>query len=116
MKRARKNNDHPANKGTPSSLLKKEFKPPSGSWEHDVDVVDMFHDREAGGLMVYVTWKNGKKTQHTAKQCYTRCPQKVCAPAHGVAVQMATNKCEDAPVLRVKDKLQMGRIGFETAD
>jgi chromobox protein 1 len=76
VKRSRKNGIHPSDGDIPASLVNKEWKPPSGSWELDVDAVDMFRD-ESGTLMVYLTWKNGQKTQHSTKQAYMRCPQKV---------------------------------------
>lgn len=75
-KRSKRNGEHPADSEPPESL-KKEFRPPAGSWEQDVDIVDMFRD-DNGALMVFLTWKNGHKTQHPAKQAYQRCPQKVC--------------------------------------
>ena len=75
----RKNVDHPADSESPASLQAVAFKPPAGSWEDGVDVVDMYRD-ENGALMVYLTWKSGDKTQHAARQAYQRCPQKVRAP------------------------------------
>jgi len=75
-KKARKNGDHPADSDPPAALTKKQWKPPAGSWENDVQTVDMYRD-ENGNLMIYLTWKNGEKTQHAAKQAYQRCPQKV---------------------------------------
>ena len=63
----------------PASLQAKQFKPPAGSWEDHVDIVDMYRD-EDGALMVYLTWKSGDKTQHAARQAYQRCPQKVRTP------------------------------------
>jgi len=75
-KRSRRNGEHPADSEEPASLKKKEFKPPAGSWENEIDYVDMCRD-DKGGLIVYLTWKNGSKTQHPPKQAYMRCPQKV---------------------------------------
>ena len=75
-KRSKRNGDHPADTESPASLKPKEFKPPAGSWENDIDTVDICRD-ESGKLVVYVTWKTGDKTQHSTKQVYQRCPQKV---------------------------------------
>jgi len=75
----RKNGDHASDDDVPESLKSKAFKPPSGSWEDAVDLVDMYRD-ENGALMVYLTWNSGDKTQHMARQAYQRCPQKVRSP------------------------------------
>jgi chromobox protein 1 len=40
--------------------------------------LDACEDEESGKLMVYLEWKNGKKTQHPTSVIYQRCPQKVC--------------------------------------
>lgn len=39
--------------------------------------MDMCQDEENGTFIVYLTWKNGKKTQHPKEVVYRRCPQKV---------------------------------------
>src|SRR3569833_3248153 len=75
-KKARKNGDHPADSDPPAALTKKQWKPPAGSWENDVQTVEMYRD-ENGILMIYLTWKNGEKTQDAANQAYQRCLQKV---------------------------------------
>lgn len=38
----------------------------------------MCQDENDGSFIVYLTWKNGKKTQHPKEVIYRRCPQKVC--------------------------------------
>lgn len=53
-----------------------EFKPPSGTWEEDVVMIDACEGTE-GKVNVYLTWKSGHKTQHPLAQVYKRCPQKV---------------------------------------
>lgn len=80
-KRSRKNGNassHPAD-STPPATAKQaaEWKPPSGSWDEEVDTVDMCQDEENGTFIVYLTWKNGKKTQHPKEVVYRRCPQKM---------------------------------------
>ncbi|KUI52928.1 Chromo domain-containing protein 2 [Cytospora mali] len=75
-KRARKNG-HPRDSTPPASAKEREWKPPSGSWDDDVETVDMCQDEENGAFIVYLTWKNGKKTQHPKEVVYRRCPQKM---------------------------------------
>ncbi|ROW06254.1 hypothetical protein VPNG_08107 [Cytospora leucostoma] len=75
-KRARRNG-HPQDTSPPASLREREWKPPSGSWDEDVETVDMCQDEENGTFIVYLTWKNGKKTQHPKEVVYRRCPQKM---------------------------------------
>lgn len=70
---------HPLNSTPPASAKKVEWKPPSGSWEDHVESVDMCQDEDPGNFIVYLKWKNGKKTQHPKEVVYRRCPQKVCA-------------------------------------
>lgn len=41
--------------------------------------VEMFRSDE-GDLRVFLTWKDGSKSQHAAQEAYTRCPQKVSRP------------------------------------
>ncbi|CAK7209114.1 hypothetical protein SCUCBS95973_000341 [Sporothrix curviconia] len=74
-KRSRKSEDHPADRESPAEV-QKVFKPPAGSWEDEVAGVEMFRSDD-GELRVFLTWKNGSKSQHAAQQAYTRCPQKI---------------------------------------
>lgn len=76
-KRTKKSNAHPLDSTPPASAKLAQWKPPSGSWEDHVESVDMCQDEENGGFIVYLTWKNGKKTQHPKEVVYRRCPQKV---------------------------------------
>lgn len=77
-KRSKKSNGtHPLDTTPPASAKAAEWKPPSGSWEDHVEQVDMCQDEETGTFIVYLTWKNGKKTQHPKEVVYRRCPQKV---------------------------------------
>ncbi len=71
----RKNDNHPASATPPASA--RSWKPPAGSWEDEIESIDACHDEHTGKLMVYLTWKNGQKTQHDTKVIYQRCPQKV---------------------------------------
>ncbi|PSR97451.1 hypothetical protein BD289DRAFT_492428 [Coniella lustricola] len=76
-KRTKKSNGHPLDSTPPASVKLAQWKPPSGSWEDHVESVDMCQDEENGGFIVYLTWKNGKKTQHPKEVVYRRCPQKM---------------------------------------
>ncbi|KLU86575.1 heterochromatin protein one [Magnaporthiopsis poae ATCC 64411] len=90
-----KKRGRPSTSGTPSSTKKSRvngnaavdsdasesrrpaaWKPPAGSWEDHIDQVDMTRD-VSGDLIVWLTWKNGEKSQHKAQQAYTRAPQKM---------------------------------------
>lgn len=79
-KRTKKSNGHPLDTTPPASARAAEWKPPSGSWEDEVETADMCQDEELGNFIVYLTWKNGKKTQHPKEVVYRRCPQKVTTP------------------------------------
>lgn len=76
-KRSKKSNGHPLDSTPPASAKAVEWKLPSGSWEDEVDTADMCQDEETGNFIVYLTWKNGNKTQHPKEVVYRRCPQKV---------------------------------------
>ncbi|KAI1134107.1 heterochromatin protein one [Hypoxylon sp. FL0543] len=72
----RRNGSHPASE-TPPASSSRAFKPPVGSWEDDVESIDACHDENTGKLIVYLTWKNGHKSQHDTQVVYKRCPQKM---------------------------------------
>ncbi|KAI8962657.1 heterochromatin protein one [Daldinia sp. FL1419] len=71
----RRNETHPGSETPPASG--RGWKPPVGSWEDEVESIDACHDENSGKLLVYLTWKNGHKTQHDTKVVYKRCPQKM---------------------------------------
>jgi chromobox protein 1 len=75
-KRSKKNGD--ADSDAPLPVRNAPWKPPAGSWEDHIAQLDACEDEESGKLMVYLTWKNGHKTQHETAVIYQRCPQKVC--------------------------------------
>ncbi|KAM3513753.1 hypothetical protein MY11210_002566 [Beauveria gryllotalpidicola] len=77
VKRSRKSNGagHPGATSPPASS--KPWSPPAGSWEDDIDTIDACQDEGTGQLMVYLVWKNGKKTRHTTSVIYAKCPQKM---------------------------------------
>ncbi|EPE02995.1 heterochromatin protein one [Ophiostoma piceae UAMH 11346] len=74
-RKAVKVEDHPASRES-SPDVDKPFKPPAGSWEADVMDVEMFRGDD-GELRVFLTWKDGNKSQHVAQQAYVRCPQRI---------------------------------------
>ncbi|KAK4155718.1 hypothetical protein C8A00DRAFT_31471 [Chaetomidium leptoderma] len=76
-KRSKRNGDHPADSEPPLSTKEATWKPPPGSWEDHIANLDACEDEESGKLMVYLSWKNGHKTQHTTSVIYQRCPQKM---------------------------------------
>lgn len=49
---------------------------PEGSWEDHIEAIESVEER-AGGLMFYVVWNNGSRTEHSSQQCRQKCPQKV---------------------------------------
>lgn len=77
-KRSKRNGEHPTELEVPLAVRNAPWKPPAGSWEDHIAQLDACEDEESGKLMVYLTWKNGHKTQHETSVIYQRCPQKVC--------------------------------------
>jgi chromobox protein 1 len=75
-KRSRRNGTHPADKTPPATS--KEWSPPAGSWEDEIETIDACEDEGIGKLVVYLIWKNGQKTKHDTQTIYKKCPQKVC--------------------------------------
>ncbi|KAI2468176.1 heterochromatin protein one [Annulohypoxylon bovei var. microspora] len=71
----RRNESHPDSATPPASS--RVWKVPVGSWEDEVESIDACRDENTGKLIVYLTWKNGNKTQHGTKVVYQRCPQKM---------------------------------------
>ncbi|KAK2595421.1 hypothetical protein QQS21_006831 [Conoideocrella luteorostrata] len=74
-KRPRKTSTHPADSSPPAS--KKNWSPPSGSWEDEIATIDACESEAGGKLIVYLIWRNGKKTKHDTSIIYKKCPQKV---------------------------------------
>ncbi|KAG9238896.1 putative chromatin-associated protein swi6 [Amylocarpus encephaloides] len=67
---------HPA-ETTPPMSARKEFKPPTGTWEEDVIHIDAVQGQKPDDVIVYLTWKGDHRTQHPLSQVYKRCPQKM---------------------------------------
>lgn len=59
----------------------KEWSPPPGSWENEVDYVETVEEQyDKNGQPekhAYIVWKNGKKTLNTLRQLHQKCPQKM---------------------------------------
>lgn len=60
----------------------KEWSPPPGSWEHDVNYVDTVEEQRdpttgKKARYAYLVWVNHKKTQHPLAHVYQKCPQKM---------------------------------------
>ena len=73
-----KRNGHPAETTPPVSATKAGvWQPPAGSWEDHIETIDACEDEATGKLVVFLNWKNGKKTKHSTEVVYKRCPQKV---------------------------------------
>ncbi len=77
VKRSRKSNGAHPGASTPPASSSKAWSPPAGSWEDDIESIDACQDEGVGQLMVYLVWKNGKKTRHQTSVIYKKCPQKV---------------------------------------
>lgn len=73
-KRAKKNG-HPDSSTPPASS--KQWAPPSGPWEDEIELIDACEQEDNGKLVVYLNWKNGQKTKHDTDVIYKKCPQKV---------------------------------------
>ncbi|KJZ78453.1 hypothetical protein HIM_01844 [Hirsutella minnesotensis 3608] len=74
-KRSRKNGVHPADTSPPATA--KKWSPPAGSWEDEIESIDACEDEGSGKLVVYLIWKNGRKTKHDTTVIYKKCPQKM---------------------------------------
>ncbi|KAG6028397.1 hypothetical protein E4U19_001548 [Claviceps sp. Clav32 group G5] len=72
----RETTQHPAHSAPPASAPK-PWTPPAGSWEEEIETIDACEDQGSGRLVVYLVWKNGKKTKHDTSVIYKKCPQKM---------------------------------------
>lgn len=52
------------------------WKPPSGSWEEHIANIDTI-EKSTKGLVCFVHWSNGNKSQHDLNVIYKKCPQKM---------------------------------------
>ena len=79
-KKGKRNGTNTASATPPAGATQSGFRPPTGSWEDDVVLIDACEGSE-GAVIVFLTWKGGHKTQHPLAQVYKRCPQKVRSTA-----------------------------------
>lgn len=87
-KRGRKSKvEHPLDTTPPASASQSEFVPPIGNWEEEVRDIDACEGTD-GKPIVFVTWKNGHKSQHPLPQIYKRCPQKVCLEVWNIVLAL----------------------------
>ncbi|KAF2741868.1 chromo-domain-containing protein [Sporormia fimetaria CBS 119925] len=85
-KRGRKSAAAESEAATPATTKRakkeKEWSPPPGSWEPEVDYIDTVMeniDAKTGEPQKYalLVWHNQKKTQHPLQHVYAKCPQKM---------------------------------------
>ncbi|KAL0084861.1 hypothetical protein J3Q64DRAFT_1105331 [Phycomyces blakesleeanus] len=46
-------------------------------WETEVDHIASVERAQYAGLVVYIVWKNGKKTIHHSTEVYAKCPERM---------------------------------------
>ncbi|EZF35714.1 Heterochromatin protein HP1 [Trichophyton interdigitale] len=65
--------------GTPDQEASTEdshWAPPTGDWENELRYIStVLRDPDGDGLVVYLEWKNGRKSRAPIQTCYERCPQ-----------------------------------------
>ncbi|KAL7276906.1 hypothetical protein RUND412_000098 [Rhizina undulata] len=66
----------PSPVSAPAPAHEEKSRLPSGSWEDEIVAIDTIEKTDKG-LICYVQWNGGKKTQHEIHTLYTKCPQKV---------------------------------------
>ncbi|KJZ69588.1 hypothetical protein HIM_11025 [Hirsutella minnesotensis 3608] len=80
VRRSRQNRN--GNPSVTSHATTKTWKPPSGSWEEEIDSIDACSYGENNEIIVYLTWRNGQKTRHDTSVAYKKCPQKMLKYYH----------------------------------
>lgn len=89
----------------------KEWSPPQGSWEDEIEYVDTVEQRvdpKSGQLVKfgYLRWKNGFQTTHPLPLIYRKLPQKVGPPRLDIALEEADFTPSDAHLLRTAPRIQ----------
>lgn len=79
-KKGRKVNS--VNVGTPDREASPEdlpdWVPTTDDWDNELQYISTIsRDPDGDGLVVYLEWKNGRKSRASLQTCYERCPQKV---------------------------------------
>lgn len=84
---------------------------PAGSWEKEIESVDGCEDEGDGKLVVYLLWKDGKKTKHDTAVVYQKCPQMVrCGQYHHEPWSERLTTKTDAPVLSATHKYHLSYV------
>lgn len=61
---------------SPAPAEEAKWKPPAGSWEDEIQAIDTIEKTDKG-LICYVQWGNGKKSQHEVHTVYKKAPQRM---------------------------------------
>lgn len=61
---------------SPAAVEEPKWKPPAGSWEDEISAIDTIEKTEKG-LICYIQWGNGKKSQHEVHTVYKKAPQRM---------------------------------------
>ncbi|KAF8464387.1 hypothetical protein BDZ91DRAFT_254264 [Kalaharituber pfeilii] len=61
---------------SPAPIDEPKWKPPAGSWEDEIQAIDTIEKTEKG-LICYIQWSNGKKSQHEVHTVYKKAPQRM---------------------------------------
>ncbi|KAK4081906.1 hypothetical protein Purlil1_11498 [Purpureocillium lilacinum] len=75
VSRAKVSAGHKRRKGLSTATTK--WSPPAGSWEDDIESIAGLDEEDGGKRMVYLAWKNGRKTKHPTTVVHSKCPQKM---------------------------------------
>jgi chromobox protein 1 len=79
-----------------------DWTPPSGLWDDEEVSIDACDNVGDGKLVVYLMWKNKRKTKHDASVIYQKCPQKVSNKT--CANLMTANLADRKQMLRFYEK------------
>jgi len=72
---AKKKKTTPSN-DSPAPTEEPKWKPPPGSWEEEIQAIDTLEKTEKG-LICYLQWANGRKSQHEVHTVYKKAPQRM---------------------------------------
>ncbi|KAF8459434.1 hypothetical protein BGX38DRAFT_1148641 [Terfezia claveryi] len=61
---------------SPAPAEEPKWKPPAGSWEDEIQAIDTIEKTDKG-LICYIQWANGKKSQHEVHTVYKKAPQRM---------------------------------------
>ncbi|KAI5807418.1 hypothetical protein DFH27DRAFT_523063 [Peziza echinospora] len=72
---SKKKKTTPSNE-SPAPADEPKWRPPAGSWEDEIQAIDTIEKTEKG-LICYIQWGNGKKSQHEVHTVYKKAPQRM---------------------------------------